>query len=204
MICPKCKKVIPDDSKICSYCNEPIKGKGKNKKVGCAIVAIVFVVILAIILIVAISSNDSTDTPNSNSSSPSSSESAQQTSDTAKVIYEDKYIKASFIKVYDDKAVSATVEGVSYMQLHIENKSSKTLTIGFSDAAINSKSTTIGSELPLTILPGNSSDQPFILFTKNTGVKSADDISKIQFKFYLMDENTNMVEKTKNITINVK
>ena len=38
MICPKCKKVIPDDSKICSYCNEPIKSKGKNKKVGCAIV----------------------------------------------------------------------------------------------------------------------------------------------------------------------
>lgn len=215
MFCQKCGKEIPNDANMCPYCGNALtasqpsssskKTKKKKKKVGCLISVISVIALVAIILIIAISGSDngtSTDNPTTNSSGKI--ESSQEANNTAKPIYEDDYIKASFVKVYNDKAVDMSVEGVSYMQLLIENKSSQSLTIGFSNAAINGMSTTFGSGLPVTILPGNSSQQPFILFTKNTGVSSADDINKIQFSFCLMDENAHIVDETETITINVK
>ena len=213
MFCQKCGKEIPNDSKVCPYCGVRLadsiqpqpnaKPEKKKKKTGC-LIAVVLVIALIAILAVIISSGDDSSEGASTTSHVNSSEEANNKGNAYKPIYEDEYIKASFMRVYDDAAVSASVEGVSYMQLHIENKSNKTLTVAFTDAAINGMSATIGSGVPVTILPGNTSEQAFILFTKNTNVKSADEINKLQFKFYLMDDDVNTVEETKLISFDVK
>lgn len=217
MFFQKCGKEIPNDANMCPYCGTTLaanpkpqpnvpqgKKKKKKKKTGCLVAIISVIVLVTVIFIIAISGSDNGTSPDSPTTNSSGKIESSQEANTAKPIYEDDYIKASFVKVYNDKAVDMSVEGVSYMQLLIENKSSQSLTIGFSNAAINGMSTTFGSGLPVTILPGNSSQQPFILFTKNTGVSSADDINKIQFSFCLMDENAHIVDETETITINVK
>lgn len=206
MICAKCKKVIPDGSVQCPECGADLKSsiRKEKKKKGCMWAFVIAVIAFSAIIVIAICSGSDGDSSGNTTNNSGKIESSQKVNDTAKPIFEDEYIKASFVKVYNDKAVDMSVEGVSYMQLLVENKSNQSLTIGFKNAAINGMSTTIGSGLPVTVLPGNSSQQPFILFTKNTGVTSADDINKIQFSFCLMDENAHIVDETETVTINVK
>lgn len=204
MVCPKCQRVVPDGADTCPNCNASMKPeKKKKKRVGCSIAAVIVVTLFAIILVIAIASGDSSsDSPNTTDNTQAGA--VQQDDDNAKLVYEDEYIKASFIKVYDDELVDLTTNGVSYMQLLVENKCDKSFTVGFTNAALNGMSTTFGSALPVTILPGNSSKQPFILFTTNTGINSAEEINKIQFQFYLLDENGHALDQTETITINVK
>lgn len=204
MVCPKCQRVVPDGADTCPNCNASMKPeKKKKKRVGCSIAAVIVVALFAIILVIAIASGDSSsDSPNTTDNTQAGA--VQQNDDNAKLVYEDEYIKASFIKVYDDELVDLTTNGVSYMQLLVENKCDKSFTVGFTNAALNGMSTTFGSALPVTILPGNSSKQPFILFTTNTGINSAEEINKIQFQFYLLNENGHALDQTETITINVK
>ncbi|MEE0982003.1 MAG: zinc ribbon domain-containing protein [Acutalibacteraceae bacterium] len=206
MFCKNCGKEILDQAVVCPGCgcavaeNTPTNDKKKKKKPGC-LIAIVIIVALFLILAVIIGSGDSSDTPTNNSDVAQSSDQVQESN---KLIYEDDYIKASYIKVYSDPVVDASVEGVVYLQLLVENKSDETLTVALSKAAVNGMSTTIGGGVPMTILPGNSSQQPFIIFTKNTNVKNADDIEKLQFSFYLMNDKISKVKETKTISFDVK
>lgn len=219
MYCKNCGNQIPDGTKFCPNCGasseatanqatlmQKLKSKDskesnkKNRKVGC-LCAIVIIVAMVAIIGVLIDAGDTEPTEPTKDSVSVSQEAPEKKQD---VIYEDNYIKASFVKVYSDALVDSAVDGVAYLQLHVENKSSQTYTVTLSNAAINGMSTTIGSGVPMRILPGNASEQPFILFTKNTGVDNADQINKLQFSFYLLDENMNNLEETKTITINVK
>lgn len=220
MFCKNCGKSIPDDAVLCPYCGTSLvanpppqsnvpQDRKKKKKTGCLISIISVIALITIILVIAISGSDdgTTTTGDDGTSTTASSgkiETTQSKNDTAELIFEDDYIKASFIKVYSNPVVDASVEGVAYMQLHIENKSNQTVTVTLSKAAINGMTTTFGSGVPMTLLPGNASEQPFILFTKNTGVNNADDIEKLQFSFYLLDDNYSTIEETKTIEVKVK
>lgn len=220
MFCKNCGKSIPDDAVLCPYCGTSLvanplpqsnvpQDRKKKKKTGCLISIISVIALITIILVIAISGSDdgTTTTGDGGTGTTASSgkiETTQSKNDTAELIFEDDYIKASFIKVYSNPIVDASVEGVAYMQLHIENKSNQTVTVTLSKAAINGMTTTFGSGVPMTLLPGNASEQPFILFTKNTGVNNADDIEKLQFSFYLLDDNYSTIEETKTIEVKVK
>ena len=185
---------------------QPTASSAKKGKKGCligAVIAIAFIAIFIIIMVIVFSADTNNGTSTEKTQEIQQSEQTTMQS-SAQPIYEDKYIKASFIKVYSDAIVDSAVDGVAYLQLKVENKSSQTLTVSLSKAAINGMSTTIGSGMPMTILPGNASEQPFILFTNNTGVNNADDIKTLQFSFYLFDENLNKVEETKTVNINIK
>lgn len=220
MFCKNCGKSIPDDAVLCPYCGTSLvanpppqsnvsQDRKKKKKTGCLISIVSVIALITIILVIAISGSDdgTTTTGDDGTGTTASSgkiETTQSKNDTAELIFEDDYIKASFIKVYSNPVVDASVEGVAYMQLHIENKSNQTVTVTLSKAAINGMTTTFGSGVPMTLLPGNASEQPFILFTKNTGVNNADDIEKLQFSFYLLDDNYSTIEETKTIEVKVK
>lgn len=119
------------------------------------------------------------------------------TFNSAKEIYEDDYIRASFIKVYKEDGV----EGVFYLQLLIENKSSKNITVALSSASVNNISTVIGSGIPMKLAPNVSSKTPFIIMNKNLGIKETGEINNISFSFFLMDDSANKLEETKTINI---
>ncbi len=219
MYCPKCGCENNDGANFCTSCgynystgaNEnasKVKRNGKltekKKKTSGCLTALIIVIIIFGVFLVALLSGDDSGSDVENSTNNNQVDNVQNEENSPVLIYEDDIVKASFVKVFDIEEVSSTVEGVSYMQLYIENKSEVAFTVSFKNAAINGMSTTIGSGLPVTILPGNASQQPFILFTGNTNVESAEDIEKIQFQFSLFDENVEIVDETSVITIDVK
>lgn len=154
---------------------------------------IAFITIMLIILIAVVASpSDSSDSGGTETTTQSSA------SNSAKVIYEDSTIKASYIKVYDD----SFIDGAVYLQLLVENKCDKNIMVTLSEAALNNMSTTIGSGAPMVIAPGNSSQQPFIIFTGNTNVSQASDISNLEFKFLVFD-NDSMATLKESATIKI-
>lgn len=174
-----------------------VKDKDKKKiKTSCAIALIVvFVVIFIIIAVMSLGSDSSSSANETNSNQNTSQQNGK-----VQTIYEDKYIKANLIKIYDEDSVS----GVVYLQMFVENKSNESLTVFLSDASVNNLSVTTGSGVPMIISPGNASQQPFAIFTKNANINSADEVNKLQFRFSIMDEETDILEETKLITINMK
>ena len=53
----------------------------------------------------------------------------------------------------------------------------------------------------MEIRPGNSSEQPFVIFTKNLGFASVKDVKDIDFSFYLMGNSANTIEETDIVTL---
>lgn len=166
--------------------------KKKSRK-GCLIPVIIVIMVFGIFLALIISSPSE---PTNNDTTTTTTTNTQE----EKIIFEDDVIKASFIKVYDE----SSIEGAVYLQMLIENTSDKEIMVTLTDASVNNMSTTIGSGVPMVIAPGNSSKQPFIIFTNNTDVTKAEDISNLQFKFYLFDNaDTSVIEESKTIEINL-
>ena len=215
MYCRQCGEPVSDNYYCCKFCGEPVsrvkisksfyENPKKKRKNGCLVSAIVTASIILFIMvsIIIIAANDYGETkPNDTETTVTKSQKEEKKN--YKVIYEDDYIKASFIRVYSSEMVDSVVKGVAYLQLHIENKSNMTFTVAMSKAAINGMTTTIGSGVPMVLLPGNSSEQPFILFTNNTGVNHANEIEQLQFSFFLLDENIKKIEETPTISIKIK
>lgn len=94
-------------------------------------------------------------------------------------------VKVSYIRWYDEELVDDCV----YLQLLIENKSNYNIMCSLSDVSINGMMTQWGTSTPIVITPGKSSRQPFMLFTKNTGVNSTADIDEVCFKVVIFDND---------------
>lgn len=222
MYCQNCRNEIPDGSRFCPACGFTIQPNvnfqqpaqnnfypptppvyqppaPKKKNHGCLVafitVALIFVAIFTISIILA------SDTTSGTEQTTNETNQSQQDSsaDSSELIYEDAYVKVSFIKLYTIESVNEAV----YLQLLVENKTQQTVTVGLTNSAVNGMSTVISSGFPMTILPGNSSQQPFIIHTKNTNVVAAEDIEKLQFSVYLLDEDINTIEETDVITIKI-
>ncbi len=168
------------------------KQENKNSKTKRLLIAFIAIMLIILIAVVA-SPSDSSGSREAETTTQSS------TSDSAKVIYEDNTIKASYIKVYNDSFIDGTV----YLQLLVENKCDKNIMVTLSEVALNNMSTTIGSGVPMVIAPGNSSQQPFIVFTGNTNVTKAEDIENLKFKFLVFD-NDSMTTLTESAAIKIK
>lgn len=102
------------------------------------------------------------------------------------LIFEDDFIKVSFIDMYDENGV----EDASYLKLLIENKTDKTIWVTPDNVSANDIMLQTGSGVPMTIAPGASSRQPFILFTNAAGIGSADEIDELSFRMLVYDNST--------------
>ena len=159
-----------------------------------------FVFIICLVVVLSLfTPDDSSDTTTDDTTIQSSEITNEK--DDYKKIYEDKYIKASYIDCYEEEAV----EGCAYLALKIENKSNKTFMVSLSDTSINDTMVNTGSALPMIIKPSKNSRQPFTLFTQAAGINSVDEIKTISFKILLLDNDTvDTIEETKEIEVNVK
>lgn len=128
-----------------------------------------------------ISASDTTNTDNTTNESDSQPE---NTTKPKKKDNSDK-VKVSYIRWYDEELVDDCV----YLQLLIENKSNYNIMCSLSDVSINGMMTQWGTSTPIVITPGKSSRQPFMLFTKNTGVNSTADIDEVCFKVVIFDND---------------
>lgn len=114
-----------------------------------------------------------------------------------KTVYNDKIVSLYFIKKYETPGIN----GMFFIDLKAENKSNKEITVYLKDASINDSMITFVSGAPLTVLPGKIGTNAFAGKCETVGIKDADDIKKIGFKIYIMDESANTIETTKPVEI---
>ncbi len=224
--CPECGTPLNQSSEYNQADNTPAtiqpkpgnSKKKKKSKTGCLVAFIIAVIITACVLIIGIiinninaetADNDNTTVSTSENKTTEAETTTEKNSTTKKttkkkkdyqVIFEDDYFRARYIKVYSENGI----DGVVYLKLRIENKSKQTIIVSLNNTALNQMSVTSGTAVPISILPGNASEQPFMLFTQNSDVTTADDVINVQFSFDIFDENYNTIENCKVIGFNIK
>lgn len=139
------------------------------------------------LLLLAACSDEATQTASSNSS-----EALQ------KQIYNDKIVTVYFIKKHETPGV----QGMFSIDLKVENKSGKEITVYLKDANVNNNMVTLVSGIPLTVLSGKNGVNTFSGKCKTVGINSSKDIKKMGFKIWITDKSANTLETTKDITIN--
>lgn len=125
-----------------------------------------------------------------------------QDSNTEQVIYTDDYIKVTYIKVADAIDVAGVDMTTCYVYLKCENVGTQTYTVSLTEAYANDSAVTMMTAVPITLSAGKNSNQPF-MFGYNNILNSVDDLTKLDFKILLLDENTKIIETTENITVNI-
>lgn len=123
---------------------------------------------------------------------------AKSSEPSQKEIYSDKFISMPFLGKRD----LPELQGMFYIDVKVTNKSSKEITVYLKDVSLNDTMVNVGSGVPLELLPGKNKMQSFSGKYEGTGIKGADEIKKIGFKIFIMDESANVIETTKPIQIN--
>ena len=131
--------------------------------------------------------------------SQSDAESAAESTEVATAIelYEDENVKVSFIEIFE----MPELPGNCYLRLKIENKSDKTVTAYLTDTYVNDTAQMMGTGVPIVLAPGKTSLQPYFFGYGNLGISSLNEIKKIEFKVWLMGENSETVFKTENLVV---
>jgi hypothetical protein len=106
-------------------------------------------------------------------------------------------LKVSLVKVYEEP----TIQGVCYLQLLVENKTNKNVTIYPQDSYVNDMQVMIGSGIPMEIAPGKKSMNPFFFSYTNVGITRISQITSIETKLRAVDDNFNTVAETEPIVI---
>lgn len=134
-----------------------------------------------------------TESSNAVSSTVTSTVSAKATS---KNVYSDSTMDVSF----EGLSNQAGLDGEMFVGLTVKNKSSKNFTVTLADVCIDDTMMPTGSGVPLTILPGKSGTGAF--FGKNS--TKPENVKKVGFKVYLLNESASHLETTKQIEVKLK
>ena len=117
------------------------------------------------------------------------------------VLVDNDVAKVTFIEIYEEPSVPSTC----YVRLNVENKSDKTVMVSLKDSYVNDMVQTMGTGVPIVLAPGKSSQQPFFFGYGNLGITNKSEISKMEFKVWLMDDDTyDTVLETDSLIVNIK
>lgn len=111
---------------------------------------------------------------------------------TEQVLVDNDVIKVTYIKLFEESTIPETC----YLQLKVENKSDKTLTIYPKDAYANGTAIIIGSGVPMELATGKNSQTPFFFTYKNLGITGVDEIQNVEFKLWAVDDDFETVIET--------
>lgn len=193
----KCKTCGADIAKSAMRC--PKCGARQHNITMTAVYLIIIVTVIAIIAVIAGSlggnsaTNQSAVSAAANVSKPISSV-PQSTGE--KEIYSDKILSVTFISKQDMPGFN----GNYLFTIKVENKSSEKITVAPTEEYVNDTMVQWLSSVPLTILPGKSGNGGFFGKYEGTGASKANEIKKIGFKFFVMDDSSTL-ETTKNIEV---
>lgn len=154
--------------------------------------------IIAIVLLcglVGCSDVGTNETTTDNSNSTSAPEKQEQ------VLVDNDVVKVTFIEVFEEQSVPNTC----YLRLNVVNKSDKTVMVSLADSYVNDMAQMMGTGVPIVLAPDKGSQQPFFFGYGNLGITNKSEISKIEFKVWLMDNDTyDTVVKTDSLVVNIK
>ncbi|MCY1713727.1 hypothetical protein [Caproiciproducens galactitolivorans] len=156
----------------------------------------IYIGALALFLSIALMGCSSNNTV---SSSNDSANSIKENSSENKLqeVYSDDLISMSFVKKYD----MPEVKDMFYFDVKANNKSNREISVYLQNSYINDTMFTVGSGVPLDLLPKKSATHSFFGKYEGTGIKSTEEINKISFKICVMDKSSNVLETTKSIEI---
>ena len=157
----------------------------KKKIVGvlCAIIVLITVILVASVLF---SDSDNNGTTNNIQESQSI-----DISDNEKLVHEDDFIKVWYVNSFEQPEIIADT---CYFTLKVENKTDKQITLYPMDASANDNMINLLSGVPLTINPRKIGQNAFF-FSYAAFANNMSEISTIEFKANLMDENTSSIHK---------
>lgn len=136
----------------------------------------------------------------SSSSAAPVSEDPDQPEPINKVVYEDDFVKVSFIEVYEESFIS----GTTYAKFELENKSNQEITVLPMDSAVNDTAVMYLSGTPATMQAGKKLNQAWFFTNENAGIQCADDISTLSFTLQVLDESFGTLAESGTITVTVK
>ena len=119
----------------------------------------------------------------------------ESTEGKAAVLIDDDVVKVTFVEIFEVDGLS----GACYLRLRVDNKSDQKISVYLMDAYVNDMAVTMMSGVPMDIMPGKASQNPFFFtgFTK-------DEVEKIEFKVHLYDENMDTIEETDTVEVRLK
>ena len=151
-----------------------------------------FIAVLLLFGVLALSgcgdSSGDTNNPNEGGSPDTKNE---------QLLYEDDKVKVTFIELYEEPSLP----GNAYLRLKVENKSDKTVTVYLKDTYVNDMAQMMGTGVPIVLATGKSSQQPFFFGYGNLAITSKDEITKLEFKVWLMDDNYDTVVETESLVV---
>jgi hypothetical protein len=154
---------------------------------------------LIMVLVLSISMLSACDTPppteNPGGEKPSEEDSP---SSTEQVLFDDENVKVTFMEIFEMDGIPNNC----YLRLNVENKSDKTVMVSLKDSYVNDTAQMMGTGVPIVLAPGKNSQQAFFFGYGNLGITSKDEIEKIEFKVWLIDDDTNdTVVETESLVV---
>ena len=144
-----------------------------------------------------VSTDDSTGGSNGGDSNTPNNDSSQGNNEVV-VLVDNENVKISFIELYEEPSLP----GNAYLRLKVENKTDKTVMVSLKESYVNDTAQMMGTGVPIVLAPGKSSQQPFFFGYGNLGITSKDEIAKIEFKVWLMDnDNFDTVVETDSLVV---
>lgn len=157
-----------------------------------------FLAILLVLGLFVLSGCGSTDPLGDGSTDDKPNEGGSQNETTEQVLVDNENVKVTFIEIFE----VPELVGTCYLRLKVENKSDKTVRVSLKDSYVNDTAQMMGSGVPMILAPGKNSQAPFFFGYGNLGINSKDEIEKIEFKVWLMDDdNFDTVEETDSLVI---
>ena len=117
-----------------------------------------------------------------------------------KSIFKDSNIDVKYLNVSEYSGV----EGAVYLSLKITNLSSQNIILSLDHVSVNDVTTQSGTAIPIELEPNKTTKTPFIIFTKNTDIKSVNEIEKLDFAIRVSDSNYREIETTETLTVSIK
>ena len=111
-------------------------------------------------------------------------------------IYNDENISVDFIKISN-----SVVSGNFELYIKAQNKTDKDVTVCLKDVTINGSQITVGSGVPCDIVAGANRIHGFFGRLDLAGVSSAEEVTKITFKVWLVDESFKTIMTTEDLLI---
>ena len=153
----------------------------------------IIVGLLALAMLVMVVGCDTTETPSGDPENPSTTQ--------EQVLVDNDVVKVTFIEIFEEPSIPNTC----YVRLKVENKSDNTVMVSLKDSYVNDTAQMMGTGVPIVLAPDKSSQQPFFFGYSNLVITDKSEISKIEFKVWLMDNDTyDTVLETDSLTVNIE
>lgn len=156
-----------------------------------------FIVILLAASLLVLSGCDSITTSGEGTSTDTTTDASSPSESNEEVLYEDEVVKVTFMEIFE----LPELVGSCYLRLKVENKSDKNVTVYLKDTYVNDTAQLMGSGVPMVLAPGKNSQAPFFFGYTNLGISSKDEVKKIEFKVWLMDDNSDTVVETESLIV---